>query len=172
MTVRNMPGRVTPPRVFAAPRSAARSFPAPPKGATCGVQPRSIAGAPKRPGRRPAGGIPGAPSRGAREAAASSRLALRVRRESVVTTVELARLGSDDALRRMACNPETRVVREVSRPGMERPKSAEKCQGAKTQVFALGKKSTSPMFDLVRKAESDAQLAGQGAKSPAVTLRN
>ena len=137
MTVRTLPGRVTPPRVFAAPRSAARSFPAPSRGATCGVQPRCIAGAPKRHGRRPAGGIPGAPSRGAREAAASSRLALRVRRESVVTTVELARLGSgDDALRRMTCNPETRVLRGLSRPGMQRPKSAEKCQGAKTRFFS------------------------------------
>ena len=170
MTVRTKPGRVTPPRVMAAPRPAARALPAPPKGATCGVQPRSIAGAPKRHSRRPAGGFSGAPSRGASKAAASSRQALRVRRESVVTTVELARLGSDDALRRRTDNPETRVVRRVSRPGMRRPKSAEKCQGAKRGFFRTQQKSTTPMFDLVRKAESDAQLAGQGFVSRRLAL--
>ena len=134
-TVRAVSGRTYPALSSSAPRPAARAFPAPPQGATCGVQPHRIAGAPKRHSRRPAGGIPGAPSRGASEAAASSRQALRVRRESVVTTVELARLGSDDALRRRTDNPETRVVRGVSHSGSQRKKSAGKCQRAETRFF-------------------------------------
>lgn len=140
VTARGLMGRTTPALNRSAPRPAARTLPAPPQGATCGVQPHSIAGAPRRRSRRAAGGIPGAPSRGAREAAASSRYALRVRRESVVTTVELARLGSDDALRRRTDNPETRVVRRVSHSGALRRKSAGKCQRAKTQFFSRSAK--------------------------------
>lgn len=141
MTVRTLPGRTHPARGCTALRPAARAFPAPPKGASCGVQPHCMAGAVKRPCRRPADTIPGAPSRGAREAAASSRDALRVRRDSVVTT---AKLGSDDALRRRIDNPETRAVRGVSQPGAERRKSAGKCQGAKRRFFRARPKSCTP----------------------------
>ena len=115
---RTLPGRLMPVRERIALRPAARSFPAPPKGATrCGVQPHGFAGAPSRPCLRPAGNRPYAPSRGAGKAAASSRLALPLRRASVVTTGELARLGSDDAVHRWMHDPETRSVRGFSRLG-------------------------------------------------------
>ena len=92
---------------------------------------------------------------------------------SVVTTTKLAKLGSDDAARRYLYNPETRVVCGFLQPGAEEPKSAGKCQkGEKAVFFALRQKSCTPMFDLVRKAESDALLAGQGSISSAVTLRH
>ena len=165
LTVCALWGRRSPARGGNAPRAAARGLAAPPKGAARGVQPRCIYGAAKRPGRRAAGGIPGAPSRGARKAAASSRQALRVRRASVVTTVELARPGSDDAVRRGTCNPETLVVHGVADSGVERRKSAGKCRAAESRFFAPGIGGLRPMFDLVRKAESDAQLAGQGFAS-------
>ena len=146
LTVRALSGRTLSARGYTAPRPAARAFPTPPPGATCGVQPHSIAGAARRHGRRPAGGIPGAPSRGASKAAASSRRALRVRRESVVTTVELARLGSDDALRRRTDNPETRSLRRVSQAGARRRKSAGKCQRAEIRFFSpCGKKVLPPV---------------------------
>ena len=144
VTVRAWLGRTSPALLGGAPRPAARGFSAPPQGATCGVQPHPIAGAARCRSRRSAGGISGAPSRGASEAAASSRQALRVRRESVVTTVELARLGSDDALRRRTDNPETRVVRGVSRSGAQRRKSAGKCQRAKTRFFSRSAKKYTP----------------------------
>ena len=41
-------------------------------------------------------------------------------------------------------------------------KVPESASGRKRRFFAIGKKSTTPMFDLVRKAKSDARLAGQG----------
>ena len=160
LTVREMPGRLVLPRGGAALRSAARSFQAPPQGARCGVQPRSLAGAVRRPCRRAADKGLGVASSNAGKAAASSRHALLPRRASVVTT---AKLGSDDAVRRRIDNPETRVVRGVSQPGAEERKSAGKCQRAKTRFFRARQKSTPPMFDLVRKAESDARLAGQGS---------
>jgi len=95
VTVRNLPGRVTPPRAVGAPRSAARSFQVPPEGATrCGVQPHGTEGASGRPCLRAAGNRPYAPSRGAGKAAASSRLALPLRRAGVVSTSEA---GTDDA---------------------------------------------------------------------------
>ena len=88
VTVRTLPGRLMPIRERIALRPAARSSQAPPEGATqCGVQPHGTAGAPERPCLRPAGNRPGAPSRGAGKAAASSRLALPPRRASVVSTV-------------------------------------------------------------------------------------
>ena len=108
VTVRALPGWDTPARSRDALRSAARTFPAPPRGATCGVQPQRITGAAKRPCRRPADNAPGAPSRGARKAAASSRHALRVRRESVVSTSEA---GTDDAGNVTSWAVEVRVSR-------------------------------------------------------------
>ena len=161
---------VNPSQQHGALRPAARSLRLP-KGATCGVQPRCIAGAARRPWRRADASIPDAPSRGARKAAASSRHALRVRRASVVTT---AKLGSDDAVRRRSDNLETRAVRGFSQPGAEERKSAGTCQRAKRRFFRARQKRSTPMFDLVRKAESDARLAGQGAvivSGYAATLR-
>ena len=106
-----------------------------------GVQPHRITGAAKRPCRRSADNIPGAPSRGAGKAAAFSRYALPLRRTSVVTT---AKLGSDDAARRDLHNQETRSVRGFSRPGAEEPKSARKCQRAKRQFFRASAKKLYP----------------------------
>lgn len=95
VTARTMAGRDTPARSRIAPRTAARFFQAPPQGATgCGVQPHQIAGAARRPCRRPADSSPGAPSRGAGKAAASSRVALPIRRAGVVST---SGAGTDDA---------------------------------------------------------------------------
>ena len=92
---RTLLGRFMPVRERIALRPAARSFLAPPKGATrCGVQPHYSAGAPWRPCLRPAGNRPYAPSRGAGKAAAYSRLALPLRRAGVVSTSEA---GTDDA---------------------------------------------------------------------------
>ena len=141
---RTLPGGAMPsPRMprAASSRSPLRAFPS----ALVGVQPTTV---------------PGAPCRGAGKAAASSRCALPARRASVVTTTKL---GSDDALRRRINGPETRTVRGFPQLGAKEPKSAGKCQGAKTRFFfALGEKVVSPLFDLVSKAKSDAQLAGQG----------
>ena len=159
VTVREMAGRTTSPCGCTALRPVARPSQAPSKGATGGVQPHRISGAAKRRCRRPADKSLGAPSRGACKAAAFSRHALQVRRNSVVTTTKL---GSDDAARRDLHNPETRSVRGFSQPGAEESKSAGKCQRAKRQFFRARQKSCTPMFDLVRKAESDALLAGQG----------
>ena len=129
------------PQSAASSRSPLRALPS----ALVGVQPTTA---------------PGVPFRGAGKAAASSRCALPARRASVVTTTKL---GSDDALRRRINGPETRAVRGFPQLGAKEPKSAGKCQWAKTRFFfAVGKKVVSPMFDLVRKAKSDAQLAGQG----------
>ena len=125
-------GRVTPPQQLGASRPAARAFQAPPKGATCGVQPQRMSGAAKRRCRRPADNIPGAPSRGARRAAASSRDALRLRRASVVTT---AKLGSDDALRQHRHVEETPCLRGFSRIGLGQSRSAGKCRRAKECFF-------------------------------------
>ena len=84
---------VNPSQQHGALRPAARSLRLP-KGATCGVQPRCIAGAARRPWRRADASIPGAPSRGARKTAASSRHALHLRRAGVVST---SKAGTDDA---------------------------------------------------------------------------
>ena len=97
VTVWALPGWDTPARSRDALRSAARTFPAPSRGATCGVEPQRITGAAKRPCRRPADNAPGAPSRGARKAAASSRHALRVRRASVVTSAKRTAMRSERA---------------------------------------------------------------------------
>ena len=132
---RNGTGRVTPPQQLGAPRPAARAFRAPPKGATCGVQPHRMSGAAKRPCRRSADNIPGAPSRGAGKAAASSRDALRVRRASVVTT---AKLGSDDALRQHRHVEEPPYLRGFPRIGCGQSKSAGKCRRAKERFFDPG----------------------------------
>ena len=141
VTVREMAGRTTSPCGCTALRPAARSSQAPPKGATCGVQPHRVTGAAKCPCRRSADNIPGAPFRGACKAAAFSRRALQVRRLSVVTTTKL---GSDDAARRYLYNPETRVVCGFSQPGAEEPKSAGKCQKAKRQFFRASAKKLYP----------------------------
>ena len=141
LTAREMPGRMTSPRGGAALRPAARSFQAPPQGATCGVQPRSLMGAVRRPCRRSADKSLGVASSNAGKAAASSRHALQPRRASVVTT---AKLGSDDALRRRIDNPETRLVRRVSQPGSERRKSAGKCRRAETRFFRTRQKKYHP----------------------------
>ena len=134
VTVREMAGRTTSPCGCTALRPAARTFQAPPKGATGGVQLHRVTGAAKCPCRRSADNISGVPFRGACKAAAFSRHALQVRRNSVVTT---AKLGSDDAARRYLHNQETRSVRGFSQPGAEELKSAGKCQRLKMQFFSL-----------------------------------
>ena len=98
--VRELPARLMPIRDCNALRPAARFHTAPPEGATMrGVQPHGNTGAPERPCRHPADNTLYAPSRGADKAVAFSHQALPLRRASVVTTGELARLGSDDAVR-------------------------------------------------------------------------
>ena len=141
VTVREMAGRTTSPCGCTALRPVARPFKAPPKGATGGVQPHRISGAAKRRCRRSADKSLGAPSRGACKAAAFSRHALQVRRNSVVTTTKL---GSDDAARRYLHNPETRVVCGFLQPGAEEPESAGKCQKAKRQFFRASAKKLYP----------------------------
>ena len=104
---RILPGRFMPICERIALRPAARSFLAPPKGATrCGVQPHGSAGAPWRPCLRPAGNMPYAPSRGAGKAAAFSRWALPLRRAGVVSTSEA---GTDDARNVTSYKVEVRV---------------------------------------------------------------
>ena len=88
--------------------------------------------------------VPGVPCRGAGKAAASSRCALPSRRASVVTTGEPARLGSDDALRRRINGPETRTDRGFPQLGAKEPKSARKCQKAKTRFFLAWQKKYNP----------------------------
>ena len=88
--VRTLWGWVIPVRAFDAPRPAARCFPAPHKGASCGVQPRGPWALSSAPCRRSAGKGLGAPFRGAGKAAASSRCALPSRRASVVSTVSVS----------------------------------------------------------------------------------
>ena len=145
VTVRQLLGRTASPRVCAALRPAACSYQAPPQGATCGVQPHRIEALPSAlVGVQPTT-APGAPSRGAGKAAASSRHALQPRRESVVTgakrTVKRSERASDDAVRRNLHAEETRSVRAFSRFGDRGPKSAGKCRKVKTQfVFASQKK--------------------------------
>ena len=143
---RTLLGRLMPICERIALRPAARSFLAPPEGATrCGVQPHYSAGAPWRPCLRPAGNRPYAPSRGAGKAAAFSRLALPLRRASVVTTGELARLGSDDAVRLWMHGTETRSLRGFSSWELESPISAGKCQRAKRKFFhPVAKKVVTP----------------------------
>ena len=141
VTVRALPGRTAPARACIALRPAVHTSPPPPQGAICGVQPRGMAGAAKRPCRHPADTIPGAPSRGAGKAAAFSRHALQPRRASVVTTTKL---GSDDALRRRIDNPETRVVSGFPPTGAEQRKSAGKCRGAKRRFFRVRQKKYNP----------------------------
>ena len=113
------------PQGAASSRSPLRALPS----ALVGVQPTTV---------------PGVPSRGAGKAAASSRCALPARRASVVTTAELARLGSDDALRRRINGPEIRAVRGFPQLGAKEPKSAGKCQEAKTRFFSRSEKSCIP----------------------------
>ena len=97
VTVRELPGRTASPRVCAALCPAARAFPAPPQGATCGVQPRCIGALSSAlVGVQPTT-VPGAPSRGAGKAAASSRHALRLRRASVVTSAKRTAMRSERA---------------------------------------------------------------------------
>ena len=137
-TVRALSDRTSPALSSSAPRPAARVFPAPPKGATCGVQPRCVTGAAKRPCRRPAGGIPGAPSRGASKAAASSRHALLLRRVSVVTsaqrTATRSERASDDAPHLNRLSTEN-VDTQRRKQGLRRARGwswsgAEWCQGS------------------------------------------
>ena len=90
VTVREMAGRTTSPCGCTALRPVARTSQAPPKGATGGVQPHRNTGAAKRHCRRPADKSLGAPSRGTCKAAAFSRHALQVRRNSVVSTVSVS----------------------------------------------------------------------------------
>ena len=141
VTVRALPGRIAAIRERIVLRPAARAFPAPPQGATCGVQPRCIGALPSAlVGVQPTT-APSAPSRGAGKAAASSRPALQPRRASVVTT---AKLGSDDAVRRRIDNPETRVVSGFPPTGAEQRKSAGKCRGAKRGFFRVRQKKVRP----------------------------
>lgn len=99
--------------------------------ALVGVQPRTV---------------PGAPCRGAREAAASSRCALRPRRASVVTTAEPARAGSDDAVRRRINGPEIRLVRGFPQFGAKEPKSAGKCPEGEKAVFSRPARKQDPRY--------------------------
>ena len=154
-------GRVTPPQQLGASRPAARAFQAPPKGATCGVQPHRISGAAKRPCRRSADNIPGAPSRGAGKAAASSRDAFRVRRASVVTTAKLAKLGSDDALRQHRHVEEPPYLRGFSRIGFGQSKSAGKCRRAKERFFDPGSKPFYPSVSASWQQDRTEALSGK-----------
>ena len=158
VTVREMAGRTTSPGCCNASRPAARAFQAPPKGATCGVQPHRMSGAAKRPCRRPADNIPGAPSRGACKAVASSRDALRVRRASVVTT---AKLGSDDALRQHRYVEETPYLRGFSRIGCGQSKSAGKCRRAKERFFDPGSKPFYPSVSASWQQDRTEALSGK-----------
>jgi len=138
-------GRTLPALCGMALRPAAPALPAPPRRRRTVRRPAArLWGAARRPCRRPADNGPSAPSRGAGKAAASSRCALPSRRESVVTTVELARLGSDDALRRRINGPEIRAVRGFLHFGRKEPKNAGKCQAAKTRFFRPRQKSFTP----------------------------
>ena len=115
---RTLSGWEYPARECIAPRPAARSFRAPPRRRHKVRRPAARHwGAPRRSCRRSADNGLSVPYRDAGKAAASSRCALPPRRASVVTTAKPARLGSDDAVRRRTCNPETRVVRGFSRWG-------------------------------------------------------
>ena len=113
------------PQGAASSRSPLRALPS----ALVGVQPTTV---------------PGVPFRGAGKAAASSRCALPSRRASVVTTAEPARLGSDDALRHRINGPEIRAVRGFPHLGAKEPKSAGKCQEAKTEFFSRSAKKLYP----------------------------
>ena len=110
------------PQGAASSRSPLRALPS----ALVGVQPTTA---------------PGVPFRGAGKAAASSRCDLPARRASVVTTTKL---GSDDALRRRINGPETRGVRGFPQLGAKEPKSAGKCQWAKTRFFSRLAKKVQP----------------------------
>ena len=139
VTVRALSGRISSgPRMYRAASSGAFL-----PGASPRRQVRRSAaphwGAAKRPCRRPADNSLGAPCRGAGKAAAFSRHALQPRRASVVTgakrTVKRSERASDDAVRRNLHVKETRLVRGFSRFGDQEPKSAGKCQRAKSQFF-------------------------------------
>ena len=106
-TVRAGSGRTCPVLSSSAPRSAARSFQAPPR-RRHGVR-RPAArhwGAVRRPCRLPADNGLGVPSRGAGKAAASSRCALPSRRASVVSTVSASERVETmrESSRRRNCN--------------------------------------------------------------------
>ena len=107
LTVRVLSGQLVLSRCSCPPRPAAGTLQAPPQGAGCGVQPHGIAGAYRRPCRRPAGSGGGAPSRGAGKAAASSRLALPIRRAGVVST---SVAGTDDAGNATSCAVKVHVL--------------------------------------------------------------
>ena len=126
-----------------------------------GVQPHRITGAAKRPCRRSADNIPGAPSRGAGKAAASSRDALRVRRASVVTTAKLAKLGSDDALRQHRYVEETPYLRGFSRIGFGQSKSAGKCRRGKERFFDPGSKPFYPSVSASWQQDRTEALSGK-----------
>ena len=111
LAARNMVGRDHPARSRIVPRAAARSFLAL-RATSCGVQPHRIAGAARRPCRRPADSSTGAPSRGAGKAAASSRVALPIRRAGVVST---GGAGTDDAGNATSCAVDVRVSRDNGR---------------------------------------------------------
>ena len=111
VTVPELPGRTPPARGCVALRPAARPFPAPPQGATCGVQPRCLGALSSAlVGVQPTT-APSAPSRGAGKAAASSRCALLPRRASVVSTSEA---GTDDAGNVTSCLVDRHVLRTNS----------------------------------------------------------
>ena len=101
---------------------------------------------------------PGAPSRGAGKAAASSRDALRVRRASVVTT---AKLGSDDALRQHRYVEETRYLRGFSRIGLGQSKSAGKCRRAKERFFDPGSRPFYPSVSASWQQDRTEALSGK-----------
>ncbi len=144
VTVWTLPGRVSLARRCAAPRPAALTSPAPSQrrdtrrsaALHCGCRKAPLASSRRRHSRRPV--------QGRKQGGGVQPQRLAVRRESVVTTVELARLGSDDALRRRTDNPETRSLRGVSQSGARRRKSAGKCQTAKTQFFSRSAKEIDP----------------------------
>ena len=136
VTVWTLPGRVLPVRGCAAPRPAALAFHAPsqrrdtrrPAALHCGCRKAPLASSRRRHSRRPV--------QGRKQGGGVQPQRLAVRRASVVTTVELARLGSDDALRRRTDNPENRSPRRVSQSGARRRKSAGKCQRGEMRFFS------------------------------------
>ena len=129
VTVRALAGRTPPARGLAASHPAARSFPAPPEGATSGVQPRCTGALHSaRVGVQPTP-VPGVPSRDAGKAAASSRPALPPRRASVVST---GNAGTDDAGKVTSCAVDIQVVRDNGRltgPFQRRPEDRNPSSG-------------------------------------------
>ena len=84
--------------------------------------------------------VPSGPSRVASKAAASSRLALLPRRESVVTsakrTVKRSERASDDAVRRNLHGQESQLLRWFSNFGCQGPNSAGKCRRVEMEFFS------------------------------------